>query len=186
MKLGRLLPTATALMIAAPIAMIPIGATAAYAQGAINPGMSVVDPAGNAVGTITAVNGANVVLKTDKHEVTLPATSFTADQGKLLFGMTAEQVNAAAEQAAAQAAAAIAPGAQVFGQGGALAGTIDSIDDQYVTIKLASGNLVRVPKNGVASNGQKVVVGASVAQLEAGSAPPPPADADAGAAVSGS
>jgi preprotein translocase subunit YajC len=144
--------------------------------------MQVLDAAGHPVGTISAVNGANVVLKTDKHEVTLPATSFTVDQGKLLFGMTADQVNAAAEQAtaqaAAQAAAAIAQGAQVYGQAGALAGTIDSIDDQYIAIKLTSGAVVRVPKTGVAFDGQKVVVGASAAQLEAGAAPAPQAPAD--------
>ncbi len=42
-----------------------------------------------------------LILKTDKHEVQLPLSSFTANQGKLLFGMTAEQLNAAADGDAA-------------------------------------------------------------------------------------
>ena len=141
----------------------------ALAQKAgVEPGMQVVDTAGNPVGVISSLKGANVVLKTDKHEVQLPAASFTPSKGKLLFGMTEAQVDAAAEQAVAQAQAAITPGAQIYGQGGALAGTIDSMDDQYVTIKLTTGELVRVPKSGVAAANGKVIVGATVAQLKAG------------------
>jgi len=130
--------------------------------------MQVVDTAGNPVGVITSMKNGNVVLKTDKHEVQLPAASFTPSNGKLLFGMTEAQVDAAAEQVVADSQAAIKPGAEVYGMGGALAGTIDSMDDQYVTIKLTTGELVRVPKNGVAAANGKVVVGATAAQLKAG------------------
>lgn len=145
--------------------------TPALAQKAgVEPGMQVVDTAGNPVGVITSMKDANVVLKTDKHEVQLPAASFTPSNGKLLFGMTEAQVDAAAEQAVADSQAAIKPGAEVYGMGGALAGTIDSMDDQYVTIKLTTGELVRVPKSGVAAANGKVVVGATAAQLKAGAA----------------
>ena len=145
--------------------------TPALAQKAgVEPGMQVVDTAGNPVGVITSMKDANVVLKTDKHEVQLPAASFTPSNGKLLFGMTEAQVDAAAEQAVADSQAAIKPGAEVYGMGGALAGTIDSMDDQYVTIKLTTGELVRVPKSGVAAAKGKVVVGATAAQLKAGAA----------------
>ena len=145
--------------------------TPALAQKAgVEPGMQVVDTAGNPVGVITSMKDANVVLKTDKHEVQLPAASFTPSNGKLLFGMTEAQVDAAAEQAVADSQAAIKPGAEVYGMGGALAGTIDSMDDQYVTIKLTTEELVRVPKSGVAAANGKVVVGATAAQLKAGAA----------------
>ena len=153
------------------IAGAVLAATPAFAQAAgVAPGMQVVDTSGNPVGVVTSLNGANVVLKTDKHEVQLPAASFTPNAGKLLFGMTQAQVDAAAEQASAEAQVAIAPGAQVYGQGGALAGTIDSIDDQYVTIRLTTGELVRVPKTGVAAGNGKVIVGATAAQLKASAA----------------
>lgn len=139
---------------------------AVAAGGSIVPGMHVVDSAGHPVGIIAGTKGNNVILKTDKHEVTLPASSFTPDKGKLLFGMTEAQVDAAAEQASAQAQAAITPGANVYGNGGQLAGTIDSVGTDYVTIKLAGGQLVRVPRSGVAGSAKGVIVGATVAQLQ--------------------
>jgi len=145
-----------------------VAAPALSQQAGVQPGMQVVDTAGNPVGVITSMKNGNVVLKTDKHEVQLPAASFTPSNGKLLFGMTEAQVDAAAEQVVADSQAAIKPGAEVYGMGGALAGTIDSMDDQYVTIKLTTGELVRVPKNGVAAANGKVVVGATAAQLKAG------------------
>src|SRR5688500_3759619 len=39
-------------------------------------GMQVVDTTGGAVGTVVSVSGDNVVIKTDKHQVALPKTSF--------------------------------------------------------------------------------------------------------------
>jgi preprotein translocase subunit YajC len=150
--------------------LLSSGAYALAQAPGVQPGMQVVDTAGNPVGVITSMKNGNVVLKTDKHEVQLPASSFTPSNGKLLFGMTQAQVDAAAEQAVAEGQAAIKPGAEIYGMGGTLAGTIDSMDDQYVTIKLTSGELVRVPKSGVAAGNGKVVVGATVEQLKAGAA----------------
>lgn len=144
-------------------------ATPVLAQ-TIAPGMQVTDPNGGSVGTVKAVQGDNLLITTGAHEVLLPKASFTATNGKLLFGMTQAQVDAAAEQAVAEGQAAIKPGAEIYGMGGTLAGTIDSMDDQYVTIKLTSGELVRVPKSGVAAGNGKVVVGATVEQLKAGAA----------------
>ena len=46
------------------------------------------------VGTVTAIKGDNLVIKTDKHEVQLPKSSFTFANGKALFGMTQAQLNA--------------------------------------------------------------------------------------------
>jgi preprotein translocase subunit YajC len=143
----------------------------------ISAGMTVKDTAGGTVGTVARVDGGYVIVKTDKHEVRLPANSFTPHEGALLFGMTQAQLNAEVEKSLAAAAAKIAPGAAVTGTAGAAVGTITAVDDQTVTIKLASGNLVRVPRTGVASGPNGVVVGATAADLEAAAKPAAPAPA---------
>jgi preprotein translocase subunit YajC len=146
---------------------LSISSAPALAQAS---GTQIVDTNGGAVGTVVRVDGENVVIKTDKHEVALPKTSFTAHEGKLLFGMTQAQLNAATEKSLAEAAAAIAPGATVKGSGGTVVGTIDAVDTETVTIKLSSGSLVRVPKTGVAAGNGEVVVGLTAQELEAGAA----------------
>ena len=142
-------------------------AAPALAQAA---GTQVVDTGGGAVGTVVRVDGDNIVIKTDKHEVALPKTSFTPHEGKLLFGMTQAQLNAATEKSLAEAAAAIAPGATVKGSGGAVLGTIDAVDTEFVTIKLQSGTMVRIPRSGVAAGNGEVVIGLTAEELEAQSA----------------
>ena len=142
-------------------------AAPALAQAA---GTQVVDTGGGAVGTVVRVDGDNIVIKTDKHEVALPKTSFTPHEGKLLFGMTQAQLNAATEKSLAEAAAAIAPGATVTGSGGAVLGTIDAVDTEFVTIKLQSGTMVRIPRSGVAAGNGEVVIGLTAEELEAQSA----------------
>ena len=139
----------------------------ALAQAA---GTQVVDTGGGAVGTVVRVDGENIVIKTDKHEVALPKSSFTPHEGKLLFGMTQAQLNAATEKSLAEAAAAIAPGATVKGSGGAVLGTIDAVDTEFVTIKLQSGTMVRIPRSGVAAGNGEVVIGLTAEELEAQSA----------------
>ena len=57
--------------------------------------MQVTDASGGSVGTVKAIQGANLLIKTDKHEALLPTTSFTLADGKLLFGMTQAQLDAA-------------------------------------------------------------------------------------------
>ena len=161
MRLALISIAAVSLSLAAP-------AAPAFAQAA---GTQVVDTSGGAVGTVVRVDGDNVVIKTDKHEVALPKTSFTAHEGKLLFGMTQAQLNAATEKSLAEAAAAIAPGATVKGSGGAVLGTIDAVDTEFVTIKLQSGNMVRIPRSGVAAGNGEVVIGLTAEELEAQSAP---------------
>ena len=161
MRLALICIAAVSLSLAAP-------AAPAFAQAA---GTQVVDTSGGAVVTVVRVDGDNVVIKTDKHEVALPKTSFTQHEGKLLFGMTQAQLNAATEKSLAEAAAAIAPGATVKGSGGAFLGTIDAVDTEFVTINLQSGNLVRIPRSGVAAGNGDVVIGLTAEELEAQSAP---------------
>ena len=141
--------------------------TVASAQAAITPGMQVVDQAGNPVGTVTVVSGGELVLKTDRHEVRLPATSFTPNEGKLLFGMTRAQLNAETDAALAALDAAVAVDAEVRDSAGQVAATIEELDDNTVTLKLVSGELVRLPRNAVAGSQSGAVLGVTLAELRA-------------------
>jgi len=131
------------------------GLALAIPAAAQTPGMQVVDTKGAAVGVVTGIKGDLVMVKTDKHEVALPKTSFTPDKGKLLFGMTQAELNAATEKSLAEAAAAVAPGATVKGTGGATIGTVDAVDTEFVTLKLQSGRTRAHPAFGCVRPGQR-------------------------------
>lgn len=152
---------------AAAIAAAPLSIAPALAAtpAEVAPGMQVVDPSGGAVGTVIGVKGDNLILKTQKHEVQLPLSSFTASEGKLLFAMTAAQLDAETEAAMAEANAAIVAGASVYGSDGSLAGQIEAVDDSLVTVKLSSGNTVRLPRSGVSGSQNGAVLGVTTAQL---------------------
>jgi preprotein translocase subunit YajC len=163
LKLRRLALIAASLSFALP-------AAAAWAQApaaAVSVGTLVKDTNGGEVGTVTRVDGQFYVIKTDKHEVRLPATSFTPHEGALLFGLTRDQLNAEIEKQLAAAAEKIAPGAAVADAAGGAVGTITAVDAESVTVKLASGTLVRLPKAAVAPGPNGAVVGSTAAQLEA-------------------
>jgi len=158
-RIVRLLAATAVLALATP--------TAAAAQApAIVPGTQVVDTAGNPVGNVTSVKGDQVVVKTDKLEVALPASSFTPNAGKLLFALTQAQLNQQTEAALAEANAKLVAGTNVYGQSGSLAGTIEAIDADTVTVKLTSGKLVRMPRTAIAPNERGAVLGVSAAELE--------------------
>ena len=145
--------------------------TPAYAQAApasaYAPGTQVVDVNGGVVGTVTSVNGDVVTVKTDRLDANLSKSSFTPNEGKLLFGMTQAELNAAVEANKAAAEASLAVGAEVKGTGGASLGTIDAIDAEFVTIKLASGNKVRIPRAGIVGSASGAVIGLTADELEA-------------------
>lgn len=156
----------------ASIILTPLATTlptaSALAQTAgISVGMQVVDTSGSAVGTVTGINGDVLTVKTDRHEVALPRSSFTPNDGKLLFGMTQAALNAATEKSLAEAQANLVAGAAVKGPEGAPVGTIDTIDAEFATIKLQSGKLVRIPRSGVVGSADGAVIGLTAAQLEA-------------------
>ena len=157
------------LALAAAVAAAPAALAPAFAATAaeVRPGMTAVDPVGGTVGTVTAVKGDALILKTGKHEVQLPLSSFTAHEGRLLFGMTAAQLDAETERAMAEASAAVTVGAQVFGSGGSPVGQIEAIEGDLVTIKLANGNLVRLPRNGVGGGANGAMLGMTAAELDA-------------------
>ena len=131
-------------------------------------GMQVVDASGAPVGTVTAIQGDNVQIKTDKHEALLPKASFTVNNGKLLFGMTQAQLDSKIEEAAAAAQKSIAPGATVNGTGGTAVGKIDTVDGDKVTITLTSGKKVQVATSGLRGNANgTVTIGLTAEQLDA-------------------
>jgi preprotein translocase subunit YajC len=131
-------------------------------------GMQVVDASGVPVGTVTAVQGDNVQIKTHKHEALLPKTSFTVDGSKLLFGLTQAQLNSKIEESAAASQKAIVAGATVSGISGAAVGKIEAIDNDQVTIALTSGKRLQVPITGLRGNSDgTVTIGYTAEQLEA-------------------
>ena len=69
-----------------------LGIVVASPSAAQSVGMQIVDTTGAAVGTVTAIQGSNIQVKTDKHEALLPKASFTLANGKLLFGLTQAQL----------------------------------------------------------------------------------------------
>lgn len=151
--------------LAAALAGAPISTLSAATPAEVHPGMQVVDPAGGTVGMVTGVKGDNLIVKTDKHEVQVPLASFTASQGKLLYAMTAAQLDAETEKAMAAASASVAVGAQLYGSDGTLAGQIEALDDNLVTVKLTNGSSVRIPRAGVAGSAKGAIVGVTTAQL---------------------
>ena len=132
-------------------------------------GMPVVDVRGGAVGVVTAVAADSVTVKTDKHEAQLPRTSLTVSEGKALFGLTQAELNASVERSlAASSMAALKVGAEVKGTGGASVGTIDAVEEDKVTIKLASGLRISVPRSGIAAGTDgSGTIGITAAELEA-------------------
>ena len=159
-----LLGTLTAL----GLAVAPLAPAAAQAQAAISVGMQVTDSAGGAVGSVAEVKGDNLLIKTDKHEVLLPKTSFAVSEGKLLFGMTQAQLNAEIEKSLAAANASIAAGAVVKGASGTEVGKIETVEGENVTIALQSGTKIQVPEKAVRGNADgTVTIGYTAEQLQA-------------------
>lgn len=142
-----------------------VATTPAAAQ--IAAGAAVKDTGGGAVGTVVRVDGDHLIVKTDKHEARLPASSFTPVEGGLLFGMTQAQLNAAIDKAKAEAEAKIAPGAAVSGAAGAAVGKIEAVDAEWVTVRLSSGGAVRLPRTAVAATADGVATSLTLAELEA-------------------
>lgn len=142
-------------------------ATAAPATPQLAPGVQVYDTQGNPVGTIVSVEGAGTVLKTDKYEVRLPVASYGQNKTGVVVAMTQAELNATVEQELAKAEQMLAPGSVVRDTAGGVVGTIDEVDEQFVTVKLASGKAARLPRSGFAAGPSGPIVGITAAQLEA-------------------
>lgn len=149
------------------VIVLALASIAAPAAGQ-SVGMQVVDTAGAPVGTVTAIRGDNVQIKTDKHDALLPKASFRLDQGKLIFGMTQAQLDTQIEAATAASEKAIVAGATVNGSAGTAVGKIDSVENGQVTITLTSGKRIGVPISGLRGNSDgTVTIGYTADQIEA-------------------
>ena len=170
-KIEQTLLAAFCLGVAAPAPVLAVAqaqpAAASPGASAITVGMAVKDTSGGDVGTVTKVETGFLTVKTDKHEVRLPAASFTPHQGALVFAMTRDQLNAEIEKSLAAAATKIVAGAAVSDAAGGAVGTITAVDPQWVTVKLVSGTELRLPRSAVAPGPNGGVVGNTAAQLEA-------------------
>lgn len=158
------------LVAAVPASQAAMAQTQSAAAAKITAGMVIKHPSGAEVGTVKSVQGDSVIFTTGQHEVRLPAASFTPHQGHLLFAMTREQVHAQVAAAEAKAAQQLVLGAVVRGSAGATVGTIEKIEPPYITLKLVSGKLVRLPDSAIAAGGSGPVIGMTAAQLEAAAA----------------
>lgn len=143
-------------------------AAATPAKPKIAPGVAVIHTSGAPVGTIVSVTGDATVLKTDMYELRLPVASYgTNKDGATVVAMTREELNATVEQELAKAQNMLQPGLMVRDPSGGVVGTIDEVDDEFVTLKLASGKAARLPRTGFAAGPAGPVVGITAAQLEA-------------------
>jgi hypothetical protein len=147
---------------------LAVPAVPAFAQAAPAVGMPVVDSSGAAVGTVTAIKGDNLQVKTDKHDALLPKSSFTVNNGKLLFGMTQAQLDSTIEASAAAAQASVVAGATVNGASGTALGKIEAVENGQVTIALLSGKKIQVPGTSLRGNPDgTVTIGYTAEQLDA-------------------
>ena len=156
------------------IAALPLAAGAASpasaqaAAPAVAVGAAIVDPAGAPIGSVSALKDGLATVKTDKHEVQIPVTSFGAGtSGTVVLGVTRDTINAQVEKSLAAASANVKIGAAVTGAGGAGVGTIAAIEGDLVTIKLASGKSVKLPSKGVAGTANGAAIGQTAAELDA-------------------
>ena len=144
-----------------------LGIALAAPAAAQSVGMQIVDTAGAPVGTVTAIQGDNLQVKTDKHEVLVPKASFTLNGGKLLFGLTQAQFNAKIEESTAASAKAIAAGATVNGTAGSAVGKIEAVEGANVTVSLTSGKRIQLPATALRGNADgTVTIGYTAEQLD--------------------
>ena len=150
----------------AMLAIAPLAPVAAQQAGGFTVGAQVLDTKGNPVGTVTAVNGDVVTVKTDKVEANLGKASFAQDGGKLYIGNSQAELNALVEKEKAAAEASLAVGKPVKGAQGADVGTIEAIDAEFVTLKLVSGKSVKIPRAGIAGSANGAIVGMTAEAIE--------------------
>lgn len=165
------------LMIGLATAALMSGAAIA-ADAGVKAGATVFDTTGGTVGTIEAVNGDLAVVSTGAHKVSVPVSSFGQGTTGPVLAMTKAQLDAAASGAKASAdaelKALLTPGASVYGTGGAVVGTVDSVDNEFVTLSV-DGQKAKLPLNSVSKGDQGPMVAMSAADLKAalkGSAAP--------------
>lgn len=162
---------ATLILSASPALAAELAPRQSRAEIAV--GTHVVDDAGNPVGDIISIQGTDVVIRTDRHEARIPRSSLWVNRNRVILSMTRAQLNAAVErlapppppQAAAQPVQ-IAPGVVVRGSGGAVAGTIESVDQTNVVLRLTTGQTASIPRSAVAATTEGGLIGITVDELQ--------------------
>ena len=144
-------------------ALLFAGAASAQAPAV---GAAVTDPQGGAVGTVTAADAEYVTLRTDRHEVRLPVSSFAVSESAVLIALTRDQLNTQMDEALARAQQAFAVGATVYDRAGATVGQVTALDEQTLTVQLGSQQ-IRLPRSAVAAGQNGLMIGATVAELQA-------------------
>ena len=155
--------------LAVAFAALSLAAVPALAAQGFTVGAAVFDSSARPVGTIIAVEGnAVVTVRTDKYAVRMPAGSFLRQSGKFYIALSREQLNAKHESDQAAIAASLLPGKPVKGLQGQLLGTIESIDQAEVTIRLTDGQSIRMPRSGVSGRvDDAAVAGITAEEIEA-------------------
>lgn len=151
----------TALGVGALVAIAPV--TPAMAQA-----LEVVDPNGNTVGTVIKFDAEAGLLtvKTDKHEVILPKTSFRPNGETMLFAMTQAELNAEVERGQKELAETASVGREVRDADLQPAGTIEAETAETFLIRLTNNTVVAVPKNGITPHLDGAILGYRNADLE--------------------
>ena len=162
------------LLFAAALSTAPLltFAAPASAQSAVQAGAVVKDPQGGEVGTIASVEGGQVVLRTDRHQASIPASAITAGPNGLVINITRDALNTRLDQMLAQAQQAITVGAVVHDREGAVVGPIEAVEEQTVTIRVGERQ-VQIRKAAVGSGPGGLVIGTTLAELQAQLAAPP-------------
>lgn len=151
----------------------------------ITVGTAIVDDAGNPVGNVVSIQGSDVIVRTDRHEARIPRSSLWVSRGRVVLSMTRAQLNAAVERLtpppvvqAQSAPVQIAPGTVVLGTAGAVAGTIEAVGQDNITLRLTSGQSVNIPRSAVGATAQGGVISITAEELQrrAEQAAPPAAD----------
>jgi hypothetical protein len=132
----------------APAGTAQPGAAQPATSGSATPtvGAQIHDAAGLPVGTVDSITAQAVVVNTGTNKVGLPANAIGSDgKGGFVSSLTKVQLDAAYQQQAAQAGAQLktklVAGAAVSSADGTALGTIKSVDEQYVTLTTAKGDV---------------------------------------------
>lgn len=145
-------------------------AAAASAKVNVTVGAPVLDAAGGAVGTVSAVTGGAAVVDTGTVKAGIPVASFAQSDKGLHISMTKAELEAAAKGAQAgaqeQLMASLTPGTAITDQNGGAVGKVDTVEGDFVVVATPNAK-VKLPKTAFAKGANGVVIGMTLAQLEA-------------------
>ena len=155
---------------AAPGAAAPAASAAAPAKVNVTAGAAVLDAAGGPVGTVASVTGDAAIVDTGTVKVGIPTASFAQSDKGLHISMTKAELEAAANGAKAGAqqdlAASLTPGTAVADQSGGAVGKVDAVEGEFVVVATPTTK-VKLPKTAFAKGPNGLVIGMTLAQLEA-------------------